>query len=233
MIGQGAPAGGAASTDYALHQEESVTNPNLVKKYTDQLPKETEPMQRARDWSTEVGVDAVAASVGAQLAVLSAACRATSILEVGTGTGVSGLWLLQGSPGATLTSIDLELEHQQHARRAFTAAGVPSTRARLITGDAAEVLPRMNEGSYDIVLLDAGTEQILELFELALTLVRIGGTVCVHDALLGGSLADPAQRGADVQDMRALISTLLASNAVATAINPAGDGLLMVTRLPE
>ena len=91
----------------------------------------------------------------------------------------------------------------------------------------------MNEGSYDIVLLDAGTEQILELFELALTLVRIGGTVCVHDALLGGSLADPAQRGADVQDMRALISTLLASNAVATAINPAGDGLLMVTRLPE
>lgn len=210
-----------------------MTNPNLVKKYTDDLPVETEWMQRARDWAAEVAVTPIAPSVGAQLAVLSAACRANSILEVGTGTGVSGLWLLQGSPGATLTSIDLELECQQHARRAFTGAGVPSTRARLITGDAAEVLPRMNEGSYDIVLLDAGHDQVLELVELALTLVRVGGTVCVHDALLGGALADPARRGADVQDMRALITTLLDSDAVATAVNPAGSGLLMVTRLPE
>ena len=209
-----------------------MTNPNLVKKYTDSLPVESEPMKRARDSAAEVEISPVAPAVGAQLAVLSASCRASSILEVGTGTGVSGLWLLHGSPKATLTSIDLELEHQQHARRAFTAAGIPSTRARLIAGDATTVLPRMNESSYDIVLLDAGSEHVLELVEQALTLVRVGGTVCVHD-VLDGAIADPAQRGEDVQDMRALISTLLASDAVVTAINPAGAGLLQLTRLPD
>ena len=210
-----------------------MTNPNLVKKYIDDLPVESEAMKRARDSAAEVEIVPVAPSAGAQLAVLSAACRAGSILEVGTGTGVSGLWLLHGSPKATLTSIDLELEHQQHARRAFTAAGIPATRARLITGDATTVLPRMNEASYDIVLLDAGSEQILELVELALTLVRVGGTVCVHDVLLDGAIADPAQRTDEVQDMRALISTLLASDAVVTALNPAGAGLLQLTRLPD
>ena len=210
-----------------------MTNPNLVKKYTDDLPVETDAMLMARDAAAEVGLSPISSGAGAQLGVLAASCRARSILEDGTGTGVSGLWLLNGAPGATLTSIDAELEYQQHARTAFQRAGIPSTRARLITGDAAQVLPRMNEASYDLVFLDAGTQDVLRHVELGLTLVRVGGTVIVHNALLGGKLADPAQRGTDVGDMRALIAELAATDAVISALNPVGGGLLQITRLAE
>lgn len=210
-----------------------MTNPNLVRKYVDTLPVETEAIRIARDAATELGVTPIAPAAGAQLAVLSASCGARSILEVGTGTGVSGLWLLRGAPLATLTSIDIEFDHQQHARGAFAAAGIPATKARLISGDAREVLPRMNEASYDIVLLDAGAEHLLEYVELALTLVRVGGTVVVHGALYDGKIADPAQRGDDVDDMRALLAELAASDAVASALLPVGDGVLQITRLPE
>lgn len=210
-----------------------MTNPNLVKKYADGLPAETEAMQIARDAAAESGVTPISPGTGSQLAVLAAACRASGILEVGTGTGVSGLWLLRGAPKATLTSIDLELDHQQHARAAFQRAGIPATRARLITGDASQVLPRMNEASYDLVFLDAGVTHLLEQVELALTLVRVGGTVALNDALLGGRLADPAQRGADTAEMRALVAELAASDAVVTSLSPIGGGLLQITRLPE
>jgi predicted O-methyltransferase YrrM len=205
----------------------------LIAKYLDDLAAEDEVLTGARDASVELGITPIAPAVGAQLAAIAAATQASAILEVGTGAGVSGLWLLRGAPGATLTSIDTELDHQQHARSSFARAGIPVTRARLITGRARDVLPRMNESSYDIVLIDADPAGLLEYVEHALSLVRVGGSVLVAHALLGGRVADPAQRGDAVTDLRALLRELSTSDAVRAAISPVGDGLLQIVRLPE
>ncbi|WP_306233682.1 O-methyltransferase [Agrococcus beijingensis] len=207
--------------------------PSLIAKYLDDLASEDEVLTAARDASLELGITPIAPAVGAQLAAVAAATQATAILEVGTGAGVSGLWLLRGAPGATLTSIDNELDHQQHARTAFAAAGIPVTRARLITGRARDVLPRMNEASYDIVLIDADPASVMEYVEHALALVRVGGSVLVAHALLGGKVADPAQRDDAVSDLRALLKALATSDAVQAAITPVGDGLLQIVRRPE
>ncbi|ERG64626.1 MULTISPECIES: O-methyltransferase [Agrococcus] len=206
---------------------------SLIAKYLDDLASEDEVLTAARDASVELGVAPIAPAVGAQLAAIAASTQASAILEVGTGAGVSGLWLLRGAPGATLTSIDTELDHQQHARSAFTQAGIPVTRARLITGRARDVLPRMNEASYDIVLIDADPAGLMEYVEHALSLVRVGGSVLVAHALLGGKVADPAQRDEAVADLRALLKALSSSDAVRAAVSPVGDGLLQIVRLPE
>lgn len=205
----------------------------LVQTYLDQQAQEDAVTTRARDAAREEGLSPVAPSVGAQLAVIAAACEARNMLEVGTGTGVSGLWLLRGAPQATLTSIDREAEYQRHAREAFQARGIPANHARLIAADARDVLPRMNEGSYDIVFIDAEPERTLEYVESALRLVRVGGSVLVHGVLFGGALADPARRERPIQDVRALLHELADSAAVVTALNPLGEGLLQMTRLPE
>ncbi|WP_405217957.1 O-methyltransferase [Agrococcus sp. Ld7] len=205
----------------------------LIAKYLDELASEDETLTAARDASLELGVTPIAPAVGAQLAAIAATTQAAAILEVGTGAGVSGLWLLRGAPSATLTSIDTELDHQQHARAAFAKAGIPVTRARLITGKARDVLPRMNEASYDIVFLDADAANLLEYVEHALSLVRVGGSVLVAHALMGGKVADPAQRSDEVADLRALLKELSTSDAVRAAVTPVGDGLLQIVRLPE
>lgn len=206
---------------------------SLIAKYLDDLASEDEVLTAARDASVELGITPIAPAVGAQLAAVAASTQATAILEVGTGAGVSGLWLLRGAPAATLTSIDTELDHQQHARAAFSKAGIPVTRARLITGKARDVLPRMNESSYDIVLIDADQSGMLEYVEHALALVRVGGSVLVAHALLGGKVADPAQRDDAVADVRALLKELATSDAVQAAVSPVGDGLLQIVRKPE
>jgi predicted O-methyltransferase YrrM len=123
-------------------------------KYAEDAIVESEAIASARRLSVELGIDAVSPSIGAQSALIAAAARATSIIEIGTGTGVSGLWLLDGAPEAMLTSIDSEAVHQQHARAQFHEAGISPNRLRLIPGRALEVLPRMNENSYDIVFVD-------------------------------------------------------------------------------
>jgi predicted O-methyltransferase YrrM len=200
-------------------------------KYADDIVVEDARIAAARSHSIEVGVDAVSPAVGSQLAVIAAATAATSIVEIGTGLGVSALWMLKGAPGATITSIDTELEHQQVARAALLEAKVPANRIRLITGRAGDVLPRLNESSYDLVLVDADAASVIEYVEHALRLVRRGGTVLVPHALWNDRVADPAQRGDTESDFRTLLSELAGSEAVIVALSPAGDGLLQITKV--
>lgn len=200
-------------------------------KYVDESVVETESIAKARQQSLELGVEPVSPAVGAQLAVIAAASRAESIIEVGTGLGVSGLWMLQAARRAMLTSIDTETEYQQHARQHFADAGIAAARVRLIAGRASEVLPRMNESSYDVVFIDADATSVIEYAEHGLRLAKPGGTVLVARALWKGRVADPARRDEAAGAFRTLISELAPSTAVATAISPAGDGLLQIVKL--
>nr|WP_221244176.1 class I SAM-dependent methyltransferase [Cryobacterium roopkundense] len=200
-------------------------------KFSDDSVVESEAVAKARQQSLELGIDAIAPAVGAQAAVIAAATGARSILEVGTGAGVSGLWLLRGAPGAMLTSIDTEVDHLQHAKANFLEAKVPANRVRLITGKAADVLPRMNENSYDIVFIDADPQSVIEYVEHGLRLARPGGTVLVAHALWRGRVADPAKRDDVATGFRTLLTEIGSSNAVISALSPVGDGLLQITKL--
>jgi predicted O-methyltransferase YrrM len=208
-----------------------VAEKDLSWKFAEEFVVETELLQATRAHSLEHGVEPISPAQGAQLAVLAAATNAQSIIEIGTGFGVSGLWMLHGAPTAILTSIDIEIEFQQSAKRAFADLGIPANRARLIAGRARDVLPRMNEGSYDLVLVDADPGSVLDYVEHALRLARIGGTVVIPHALWRGRVADPAQRDDTVVDFRTLLTESAASSAVLSSLSLAGDGLLQLTRV--
>lgn len=202
-------------------------------RYAEEFVAEPEAIALARAHSRELGIDAVTPAMGAQLSLLAAASTSHSIVEIGTGAGVSGLWLLRGSPTAVLTSIDIEFEHQQVARTAFADANVPANRIRLITGNASAVLPKMNDGAYDLVFVDADPESLLDYVEHGLRIARRGGIVVVAHALWRGRVADPAARDDTVADYRALLSTIAESSAVAAALSTAGDGLLQLVKLAD
>ncbi len=197
-------------------KENHVSDKESSWKFAEDFVVERPEIAQARQHSLELGVDAVSPAVGAQLAVIVAATAATNLIEIGTGVGVSGLWMFAGAPEATLTSIDLESDYQQSARAAFVAAGIAANRMRLITGNALDVLPRMNESSYDIVLIDADPQSVIEYVEHGLRLARVGGTVLVAHALWHG--------------YRSLLREIAASDAVISALSPVGDGVLQLTR---
>lgn len=207
-----------------------MSDKDLSWKFAEEFPVEPPATQAARQHALELGADPVSPAVGAQLAVLAAAIDAKSILEIGTGAGVSGLWLLQGAPAATLTTIDVEIDHQQRARQSFADAGIGSARARFIAGRAYDVLPRMNDGAYDLVLVDADPASVLDYVEHGLRIARAGGIVVVAHALWRGRVADPAQRDETVADFRALLTTIAESSAVTAALSTAGDGLLQLVK---
>ncbi|MDN5857628.1 MAG: methyltransferase, partial [Pseudonocardia sp.] len=96
---------------------------------------EDDVLADAREQAARTGCRPVAPAVGSALRFLAAAISARAVVEIGTGTGVSGLWLLRGMVAdGTLTTIDVEPEHQRAARSAFVAAGNGPSRLRLING---------------------------------------------------------------------------------------------------
>jgi predicted O-methyltransferase YrrM len=200
-------------------------------RFAEEFGSERDDIAQLRRHSLELGVEPITPATGAQLAATVAAASAVNIIEIGTGVGVSGLWMLSGAPTATLTSIDIETDYQQTAKKAFLEAGLPANHIRLITGRAREVLPRMNEQSYDIVLVDADPQSVIEYVEHGLRLVRQGGTVLVAHALWRGRVADPAQRDDTVAGFRTLLKEIGGSDAVISALSPVGDGLLHITKI--
>ncbi|MCC4266607.1 O-methyltransferase [Microbacterium schleiferi] len=206
---------------------------HAVNRFVEEVTVEPDAIARAREAALELGAEPISAAVGVQCSTIAAVGRALNIVEIGTGGGVSGLWLLRGAPQATLTTIDVEPEHLGAARQAFAQAKVPPARARFITGRAAEVLPRMNEASYDIVLVDAEPEGVIEYVEHGLRLVRPGGTVLIPRVLAGGAVADPVKRDEVTTAYRSLIQEVAQSPAVLGALNTAREGLLQLTTLPS
>ena len=209
----------------------------LSGKFAEEFIVERPDIATMRQHSLEVGVDPISPAMGAQLAVIAAAnANATNpgnFIEIGTGLGVSGLWMLSGAPEAVLTTIDAELDYQTVARKGFTDAGIAANRIRLIGGRAADVLPRMNEGSYDLVFIDADPGSVIEYVEHGLRLARRGGTVVVAHALWRGRVADPAVRDETVAGFRMLLREIASSDAVISALSPVGDGLLQMTKLTD
>ncbi|SDH07186.1 O-methyltransferase [Microbacterium pygmaeum] len=201
-------------------------------RFADEATIEPDHISKARAYALEIGAAPISPAVGAQCAVIAASSRALNIVEIGTGAGVSGLWLLHGSPRATLTTIDSEPEHLGAARQSFADAKVPPARVRFITGRAMEVLPRMNEASYDIVLVDADPDGVIDYVEHGLRLVRAGGTVLIPRVLNRGAVADPVRRDAVTASYRSLIHETQASAAVIGALSIVGEGLLQLTTTP-
>ncbi|MDP4689369.1 MAG: class I SAM-dependent methyltransferase [Candidatus Nanopelagicales bacterium] len=148
--------------------------------WTEEAPEVAAGRRRALGMPTAVPSRAV----GSLLRTIVAATGARAVVEVGSGTGVSGGWILEGLPeGGTLTTVDPDSELQTAASDTFTSLGVSHTRVRAIAGAPLDVLPRLSDGAYDLLVVGADIETEgahgHALLDQARRLLRPGGTVII------------------------------------------------------
>jgi predicted O-methyltransferase YrrM len=186
---------------------------------------EDEPLLTARANAVDLGgTEPVQPEVGVALRFIACAVGAKSTVEIGTGCGSSGIWLLRGMrTGGILTSVDTEPEYQRMARQAFTQAGFAANQSRLILGRALDVLPRLSDGAYDLVFCDADPVGYPDYLTAAVRLLRPGGVVAFNNALsvgYGNGTSGELDVAGTVRDDERLVPMLL----------PLGDGLLAAVK---
>jgi predicted O-methyltransferase YrrM len=201
--------------------------------YVEAYLAEDEPLLAARRGAAEVGgAPPVSPATGAALRFIAAALAAKAVVEIGTGCGTSGIWMLRGMrKDGVLTSVDVDPEHQRLARNAFTEAGFPANRYRLIGGKAADVLPRLTDGAYDLVFCDADKHDYPEYLDAALRLLRTGGVVAFDNALWGGRVAVRSYNDPETSAIRAVCERVRDDDALVPFLAPVGDGLLAAVKV--
>ena len=195
------------------------------------LPEDL-PLLDARRNAAEVGgASPVSPAAGAALRFIAATLAARTVVEIGTGCGTSGIWLLRGMrKDGVLTSVDVDPEHQRLARQAFTEAGFAANRYRLIGGRAGDVLPRLTDGAYDLVFCDADKHEYPAYLTAALRLLRVGGVVAFDNALWGGRVADPAENDPETLAIREVCDLAREDERLIPLLVPVGDGLLAAVK---
>jgi predicted O-methyltransferase YrrM len=199
--------------------------------YAEFFVPESEAASAARIRAAELGCTPVGAGAATALTFLAAAVGAKTAVEIGTGAGVSGLALLAGMTGdGILTSIDVEAENQRAAKQAFAEAGVAAGRTRLINGRALEVLPRLTDAAYDLVLVDAAKTEYGQYVVEAVRLLRPGGILVVDNALWHDKVADPTQRDAETVAVREAGRAVRDDETLVPVLIPLDDGLLAAVK---
>ena len=203
---------------------------------------EDEPLLAARANAAELGgTEPVYPAIGATLRFLACAVGARTAVEIGTGCGSSGIWLLRGMrAGGTLTSVDIEPEYQRMARKAFAHAGFAQSQCRLILGRALDVLPRLSDGAYDIVFCDTDMRDYPDYLIAALRLLRPGGVVAFNNALptgpLGAELSDGTASDDSIfsdtgfDDTADIAQQVRSDERLVPVLVPLGGGLLAAVK---
>jgi predicted O-methyltransferase YrrM len=199
--------------------------------YAEEFVPEDEVLTTARSKGGELGCVPVLPGAGAALAALAAAAGAKAVVEIGTGAGVSGLYLLRGmAKDGVLTSIDVDPEHQNAAKRTFTDAGIATGRTRLIMGRALDVLPRLTEEAYDLLFVDAAKSEYPGYHEQGVRLLRPGGVIAFDSVLWSGGVANPARRDAETVALREVARAVREDDRLVPVLLPLGDGLLVAAK---
>jgi predicted O-methyltransferase YrrM len=198
--------------------------------YAEDFVDESEVATAARANGAQLGLTPL--SRGAATALTFAARVIQAVVEIGTGSGASGLALFAGmQPNGVLTSVDIESEHQAYARKSFLQLGIPSQRFRLINGPALTVLPKLSDGAYDLVYIDGDKLEYPSYVEQALRMLRHGGIMAVDNSLLRDRVADPANTDEETEAVREALGSIHDNEDLVPALLPVGDGLLLAVKL--
>lgn len=188
-------------------------------------------MQLARKNGEEVGVIDPTAAVGNLLKFVTEVIGAKSVVEIGTNSGVGSLWVLQAlANDGVLTTIDAEREHSKIAKTVFEEADIPPTKYRIITGNLIDVVGKLADNSYELII----TRDAMDLFEIvqeSFRLLKSGGLLIIDQALSGGKVADSTQRDPESIARRDAIKVIKEDSRWSSSVIPIGAGILLAHKL--
>jgi caffeoyl-CoA O-methyltransferase len=118
---------------------------------------------------------------GRALRLLTEATGARYVVEIGTSTGYSGLWIclaLQKTDGR-LTTFEIDHQRASMAREHFKEAGVEKM-VTVVEGDAHEQMAKL-KGPIDIAFVDADKGGYVDYLNKLLPLVKPGGLILAHN----------------------------------------------------
>ena len=199
--------------------------------FAEGFPQEDFFMQQARRNGIEVGATDPTVAAAGLLTFIAGLLGAKNIVEIGTGSGVSGLAVFKSAASdATLTSIDSDRENSELAREIFEEAGITSQRFRLITGNIIEVVGKLADENYDLVVIRSPKDMV-DVVQESYRMLKPNGVLFIDGALDGGRVADPTQRDFETIARRDTVKAVKDDSRWRSTILSIGGGVLLANKI--
>lgn len=165
---------------------------------------------------------------GALLALLVRLTAARTVVEIGTFTGTSSIWMARAlPPGGHLHCFDVSEEWTSVARRYWEEGGL-SDRITLHLGPALDRLAELPDRPVDLAFVDADKGNYLAYVEALLRRLAPGGVIAVDNVLWGGAVIDDADQSPDTVAIRAFNDAMVARDDLDVVMLPVADGLTLL-----
>jgi len=176
----------------------------------------------------------IAPEQGQFMALLVQLMQARKILEIGTFTGYSTLWMALALPDdGTIIACDVNEETTAIARQYWQAAGVES-KISLHLAPAVDTLDHLlttgHTGTFDFIFIDADKVNYDIYYEKSLQLLRTGGLIAIDNTLWCGRVIDPEIQDEHTVAIRALNQKIYQDQRVSVSLVAIADGLTLVLK---
>jgi caffeoyl-CoA O-methyltransferase len=176
--------------------------------------------------------------VGNFLSLIAESVQAKNILEIGTATGYSGIWLgrVAKKNGGKLTTIESDPSRVKIAKKSFQDAGI-SDSVEVLQGDARVEVPKTvksRSGSFDVAFIDVGDKSLYtDLLDNCVKSLRNGGFLLADNTLWSGRVVDPSQNDPDTKALREFNKRVSLDKRLHPAIIPLRDGVTAALKLAD
>ena len=163
------------------------------------LPKRDRVLSRMEEEADREGIPIVDAHEGALLKLLVQLAGAKRLLELGTATGYSGIWMLRGTEGGMLTTFEVDGKRAARARANFAEAGY-GKQALVLEQDAVGGLEKL-QGRFDACFIDLlnsfpSEDVTRSVVELCIERLDAGALLMADNALRQGEVVKPKSQQA-------------------------------------
>ncbi|SCC79259.1 O-methyltransferase [Bifidobacterium commune] len=190
---------------------------------------ESETLRKARTDAEEAGLPQGSAAQAQLLNFITHTLNATSIINVGTGALIDTMQLVEGLHGAgQLTAVDSSARGITMIRNFFAEISDTAdnkTTLRAVNTSPAVFLPRLNAGTYDLIVVSGVTSNYAPSFEQAANLLKTGGRIIFTD-MLGVASQDSDKPNA----MNTLLTDVEEDERFEQVLTPTGTGMLIAAK---
>ena len=187
--------------------------------------------------ANELGIPIIPHETAVFLDFIVGLYQPKNILEIGTAVGFSASLMATASPQAKVTTVDRYELMYSRAKANFERLGL-ADRITQLEGDAADILPTLEQGKYDFLFMDSAKAKYIEFFPYCMDVLEVGGVLMVDDIFQGGTiLEDVMERPRRVRKIHRRLNMFLdlvqSDPTLKSTLLPLGDGVILIQKLEE
>lgn len=201
-------------------------NENLYKYIIDTFVTEDNILQEIVENAEKKNFPAIQVppEVGKLLGMFIKMINAKYVLEIGTLTAYSTIWMARAIPDdGKITTLEISNEHAAEAMNNIKRAKLEN-KTELIIGRAIDSLDKLKDRTYDLVFIDADKENCVNYFNKVIGLVRKGGLIITDNTLRRGEviMENPSPGTIGIIEYNKLSGN---DKRVESILIPIGDGI--------